>query len=54
MTATRVNITQAFWEVLLMSDFYTILKTHIDSHPPDFGDGDSVLTMLYEAFAEDL
>ena len=35
-----------------MSDFYTILKTHIDSHPPDFGDGDSVLTMLYEAFAE--
>ena len=35
-----------------MSDFFAILKTHIDSHPPDFGDGDSVLTMLYEAFAE--
>ena len=35
-----------------MSDFYAILKSHIDSHPPDFGDGDSVLTMLYEAFAE--
>ena len=35
-----------------MPDFYAILKTHIDSHPPDFGDGESVLTMLYEAFAE--
>ena len=35
-----------------MPDLYAILKTHIDSHPPDFGDGDSVLTMLYEAFAE--
>ena len=50
--ATRVNITQTFLEVLLMPDFYAILKSHIDSHPPDFGDGDSVLTMLYEAFAE--
>ena len=35
-----------------MPDFYAILKSHIDSHPPNFGDGDSVLTMLYEAFAE--
>ena len=35
-----------------MPDLYEILKSHIDSHPPDFGDGDSVLTMLYEAFAE--
>ena len=35
-----------------MPDFYAILKTHIKTHPPDFGDGDSVLTMLYEAFAE--
>ena len=50
--ATRVNITQTFLEVLPMPDFYSILKSHIDSHPPDFGDGDSVLTMLYEAFAE--
>ena len=50
--ATRVNITQTFLEVLPMPDFYAILKSHIDSHPPDFGDGDSVLTMLYEAFAE--
>ena len=50
--ATRVNITQTFLEVLPMPDFYAILKSHIDSHPPNFGDGDSVLTMLYEAFAE--
>ena len=35
-----------------MPDFYAILKSHIDSHPPSFGDGDSVLSMLYEAFAE--
>lgn len=35
-----------------MTDYYAILKSHIDTHPPDFGDGDSVLTMLYEAFAE--
>jgi hypothetical protein len=39
-------------EVLLMPDLYEILKSHINTHPPDFGDGDSVLTMLYEAFAE--
>ena len=35
-----------------MSDFYAVLKSHIETHSPDFGDGDSVLTMLYEAFAE--
>ena len=35
-----------------MSDFYAILKSHIESDPPSFGDGDSVLSMLYEAFAE--
>ena len=35
-----------------MPDFYTILKSHIETDPPSFGDGDSVLSMLYEAFAE--
>lgn len=35
-----------------MLDIYAILKSHIESHPPSFGDGDSVLTMLYEAFSE--
>ena len=35
-----------------MPDFYAILKNHIETHPPSFGDGDSVLSMLYEAFVE--
>ena len=35
-----------------MPDFYEILKSHIASDPPSFGDGDSVLSMLYEAFAD--
>ena len=35
-----------------MPDFYEILKSHIESDPPSFGDGDSVLSMLYEAFAD--
>ena len=32
--------------------FLQILKNHIDSHAPNFGDGESVLTLLYEAYAE--
>ena len=35
-----------------MTDYFTILRTHIDAHPPSCGDGESVLTMLYEAFSE--
>ena len=35
-----------------MTDLYAILKSHIETHPLDFGDGDSVLTMLYEVYAE--
>ena len=35
-----------------MLDIYAILKSHIDTHPPSFGDGDSVLSMLYEAFVD--
>ena len=35
-----------------MPNFYEILKSHIESDPPSFGDGDSVLSMLYEAFAD--
>ena len=35
-----------------MQDFYEILKSHIESDPPSFGDGDSVLSMLYEVFAD--
>ena len=33
-------------------EFLQILRDHIDSHAPNFGDGESVLTFLYEAYAE--
>ena len=35
-----------------MKNYFEILKTYIAENPPDFGDGDSVLTLLYEAYAE--
>ena len=35
-----------------MPDFYSFLKIYIDTDPPNFGDRDSILTLLYEAFAE--
>ena len=35
-----------------MKTFFEILKAHIETHPPDFGDGESVLTMLYECHNE--
>ena len=35
-----------------MKNYFEILKSHIAENPPDFGDGDSVLTLLYEAYAE--
>ena len=35
-----------------MTDYFTILRTHMGAHPPSCGDGESVLTMLYEAFSE--
>ena len=28
------------------------IKSHIEAHPLNFGDGESVLTMLYQAYAE--
>lgn len=28
------------------------LKQSLAEHPPDFGDGDSILTLLYEAYNE--
>jgi len=31
-----------------MKQFFDTLKTHIEQHPPNYGDGESVLTMLYE------
>ena len=35
-----------------MEKFFEKLRSYIAENPPDFGDGDSVLTLLYEAYAE--
>lgn len=35
-----------------MKSFYEILNGYIDQHPPDYGDGESVLEMLYECHNE--
>lgn len=35
-----------------MNDYFERLRTHIAESPPDFGDGESVLTLLYEAYAD--
>ena len=35
-----------------MKQFFATLKTHIQQHPPNYGDGESVLTMLYECHNE--
>ena len=35
-----------------MKQFFENLKTHIEQHPPSFGDSESVLTMLYECHNE--
>ena len=35
-----------------MKTYLEKLRTYIAENPPDFGDGESVLTLLYEAYAE--
>ena len=35
-----------------MKNYFEILRNYIAENPPDFGDGDSVLTLIYEAYAE--
>ena len=35
-----------------MNSFFEKLKAYIQSNPPNFGDGESVLTMLYECHNE--
>ena len=35
-----------------MEKYIRILKEYVDSHAPNFGDGESVLTMLYECHNE--
>ena len=35
-----------------MKQFYDVLRKSISERPPNFGNGDSVLAMLYEAYSE--
>ena len=35
-----------------MNPYFENLKAHIEANPPNFGDGESVLTMLYECYNE--
>ena len=35
-----------------MNTFFEILKTYIEQHLPNYGDGESVLAMLYECHNE--
>ena len=35
-----------------MKNYFEKLKACIAENPPDFGDGESVLTLLYETYAE--
>lgn len=35
-----------------MENYYEMLKKYIYEHQPNFGDGESVLTLLYEAYSE--
>ena len=35
-----------------MKQFFDTLKAHIEQNPPNFGDGESVLSMLYECHNE--
>ena len=47
----RVNITNTL-EVIDLKIYFEKPRTYIAENPPDFGDGESVLTLLYEAYAE--
>lgn len=35
-----------------MKNFFDVLKQYVSENRPNFGDGESVLTMLYEAYSE--
>lgn len=35
-----------------LNDYFRELKDHVFAQQPDFGDGESVLTLLYEAYNE--
>ena len=35
-----------------MKNFYDVLNQYVSENQPSFGDGESVLTLLYEAYSE--
>ena len=35
-----------------MTEYLSALRRLLDTHPPDLGDADSVLNLLYEAYSE--
>ena len=35
-----------------LDEFFAVLKDQVFAQPPDFGDGESVLSLLYEAYNE--
>ena len=35
-----------------MKNFYDVLNQYVSDKQPNFGDGESVLTLLYEAYSE--
>ena len=35
-----------------MKNFYDVLNRYVSENHPNFGDGESVLTLLYEAYSE--
>ena len=35
-----------------MEKYFEKLRSYIEEKPPEFGDGDSVMTLLYEAYDE--
>ena len=35
-----------------MKNFYDVLNQYVSENHPNFGDGESVLTLLYEAYSE--
>lgn len=35
-----------------MKEYLKCLQAHIERHTPDFGDAESVLTLLYEAYSD--
>ena len=35
-----------------MKNFYDVLNRYVSENQPNFGDGESVLTLLYEAYSE--